>query len=84
MTLKDEVKKYTFEQGRNKKKQWYMKKWPDSFSVFNLLQPTLKKGINTAKMARTEAAVVIVIGVMLDGRELFYVNFSGDDWLLGR
>ena len=43
------------------------------------MQPTLKKGINTAKMARTEAAVVIVIGVMLDGRELVYVNFSGDD-----
>ena len=35
-------------------------------------------------MARTEAAVVIVIGVMLDGRELFDVNFPGDDWLLGQ
>ena len=40
-----------------------------------MLQPALKKDLNTAKMTR--AALVIVIGVMLG--ELFYVNFSGND-----
>ena len=33
-------------------------------------------------MTRTGAVLVNAIGVMVDVRELFYVNFSGDDWLL--
>ena len=42
-----------------------------------MLQPALKEDLNTAKMTRADAALVIVIGVMLG--ELFYVNFSGND-----
>ena len=56
--------------------------WPDRSWVFNMLQPALKKDLNTAKMTRADAALVIVIGVMLG--ELFYVNFYGNDWLLGQ
>ena len=44
-----------------------------------MLQPALKKSINTAKMTRTGAVLVNAIGVMVDARELFYVDFSGDD-----
>ena len=58
--------------------------WPNRSWVFNMMQPALKECINTAKMTRAGAVLAIVIGVMLDVRELFYVNFSGDDWLLGQ
>ena len=40
--------------------------WPDRSWVFNILQPAFKKGINTAKMARGDVALVIAIGVMLN------------------
>ena len=40
--------------------------WPDRSWVFNMLQPALKKGINTAKIARGNVALVIAIGVMLN------------------
>ena len=40
--------------------------WPDRSWIFNMLQPALKKGINTAKIARGNVALVIAIGVMLN------------------
>ena len=61
------MKKYTFEQERNKDKKWYMK---NDHIAFQVLICCIKKGVNTAS------------SVMLDVRELFYVNFVGDDWIL--